>query len=169
MFHSLVASRAGVPLRKGQVSRNLYVDTDTRTWGKVVLHYGDDRNSRILTQSDEDYFLPRLAPTGDKFLCKDSRAHILVFDTLGSLIADLGKGVSTCWSADGEKIAFAEAKWGHYDLISSDIYVARYDGSERRQATNTSDANELHASFSPTSNYLLYEDDNSGAIHVVEL
>ena len=147
----------------------LFVDTSPPSWGKVWLYYGDRHNGREITRSANTFSLPRLAPSCDKFSCMNHRAEIIVFDTLGNILANLGRGDMQSWDSRGQYITFCNTKYSHYDLKSGDIFVVKYDGTERRQLTSTPDIIEYEPSFSPSSRYIMYTDYGNDALYVLRV
>lgn len=138
-------------------------------WGKVWLFYGSIENGSQVTRSEDTYTVPLLTPAKDKFLCMNYRGQLIVYDTLDNTLRNLGRGVWPSWSSDGQFVAFCKTEESHYDIESFDLWVAKYDGSFRRQITNTPDVLETYCSFSPTSRRLLYISDRDGKILVIDL
>ncbi len=148
---------------------DIYVGTDPYPWGKVCLYYGSTDRRRLITKGASTWSLPRLAPTQDRFFCHNHRGEIIVFDTLDNIIANLGKAEMACWDPQGQNITFAVCKDGHYDIEKSDIFLVRYDGTERRQLTNTADRIEIEPSFSPSSRYIMYTDYDNNALYILRV
>lgn len=145
----------------------IYVRIDTPIRGDVLLCYGNDNSCRPVSPTKLRVIHPVLAPTLDKLFCKNSNGEIVILDTLGTQFANLGRGDAPAWSPDGEYITFVKAQWGHYDLISSEICVVRYDGSDYQQLTDTPDVKEFGATFSPNSNFLLLTDGSTSLIYTI--
>lgn len=147
-------------------SPNLYVRCDPQPRGPVWLHYGDTSNRRVVLTESGQYILPQLAPTSDKFFCKNNNGELVVFDTNGVSLGNLGRASMPRWDNTGHWIVYCEATWGHFDLIASDLVIARFDGQERTRLTQSPEIEEEPA-FSPSGAYLMYRDGKSGQIFVV--
>lgn len=151
-------------------SRAYWVKTDgsNSPWGKVWLYYGIDGSKRLITTTENHYLLPRLAPTADKLFCSSARGDLVVFDTLGHELANLGRVDFPTWSSDGEWIAFCETSYTERDIAGSDVCLARFDGSQRRCLTNTADIIEVEPVFSPRCTKLIYRQEMSGNLMIIE-
>jgi Tol biopolymer transport system component len=149
--------------------RGLFVETVPRSWGKVWLYYGDRASGRKITQTANTFSLPKLAPTQDRFYCYNHRGHIIVIDTSDTELANLGRADYPQWSPDGDFIAFCRTEYSHYDIEASDLWIARYDGTEMRQLTDTPDVIETGGVFSPDGRYLAYTNGRTREIYVIEL
>lgn len=147
----------------------LFVRSVPGVWGKVWLFYGDREHGRPATLSENHYILPKLSPTSDKFSCSNSRGHLIVFDTLGNQLADLGRVDFETWAPSGDFISFCRVGYSHYDIEASDIWIARYDGTETQQLTDTPDVIETGGVFSPTGRFLAYTNERTREIYVIEL
>lgn len=159
----------GLSRRQGkQGSTGYWVAPEPAPDGKIWLHYGVDNNKRQVTLSENHYALPQLSPTNDKFFCKSARGDLVVFDTLGNVLSNLGRVDFPSWSPDGKWIAFCEGTYTEFDIVGSDICIARYDGSQRSRLTNTPNAIEVEPVFSPGGMKLIYREYGSGRIVLVE-
>ncbi len=111
---------------------------------------------------------PRLAPSGDKFCCENDIGELVVYDTSGVLISNLGRVEWSSWNRSGEWLIYDIMDWGHYDLIGSDVGIAKFDGS-RRQRLTFSNENDQKASFSLDGKKLLFREGKTGEIFVLLL
>jgi hypothetical protein len=147
----------------------LFLKTEPDGWGKVWLCHGDAYNCRQVTKSENYYILPRLAPNEQRFFASNSRGHEIVFDTLGNEIADLGRISFTAWDPSSRYVVFCEIVESEYGIDSSEVFYAKYDGTERTQLTTTPDKVEDYPSFSPSSRYILYHVYPSNDLYVVKV
>jgi hypothetical protein len=145
---------------------SLFVETEPISWGKVWLYYGSKENGRQITKSANTYSLPRLAPTGDKFLCKNHRGEIVIYDTLDNELANLGRGDMESWDPSGQYILFCKTQYSEFDIEKSDVFLSKYDGTEIVQITATPGIIEFEPTFSPSWRYIMYSNDRTGAIYV---
>jgi hypothetical protein len=145
---------------------SLFVKCQPSPRGKVWLYYGPDGEARQITQSENTYLLPRIAPSGDKFLCVNSRAEVVVFDTLDHELGNLGIADMPCWDKTGQFILYFRCEYSEFDIEESDMFLSKYDGTETVQLTATPDVIELGGAFSPSSQYIMYSNERTGAIYV---
>lgn len=145
----------------------LLLRTIPEGWGKVCICYGNSGDCRLVTKSENHYLLPLLCPTYDRFVCHSMRGDLVMFDTLGNELANLGRGHFESWSPIGDLIAFCYTKESEFDIVKSDIYIANYDGTERKQITDTPDVVEIDPTFSPSGMKLLYRENPSDKLFVI--
>jgi len=148
---------------------HLFVDIEPAlsSSGPVWLFYGGRDEGRRVTLSENHYILPRLAPSQDKLFCWAERGDLVVFDTSGNELSNLGRVDMASWDSRGQYITFCNTKYSEFDLKSGDIFVVRYDGTERRQLTATPDIIEYEPSFSPSTQYIMYRDYERETIYVI--
>lgn len=147
----------------------LFVRSVPGIWGKVWLYYDTFEQGKQVTRDDNTFSLPRLSPMNDRIMCKNHRGQLIVFDTLGFELANLGRTDMESWSPDGNHIVFCRSEYGHYDIKASDLWIANYDGSEIRQLTDTPDVIEAGGVFSPNGRYLAYTNERTSEVYVIEL
>lgn len=145
-----------------------WVSPDPIPDGKIWLHYGSENDKRLVTRSESHYALPQLSPTNDKFFCKSQRGDLVIFDTLGNELSNLGRVDFPTWSRDGRWIAYCECTYTEFDIVGSDIAIASFDGSQRRRLTNTHDLIEVEPVFSPTGKKLVYKEYRSGRLMIID-
>jgi hypothetical protein len=152
-------------------SLSLFVGTVPGPWGKVWLYYGSKLNGRQVTLSDNYYLHPQLAPLDDRITCFAARGDLVIFDTLGKELANVGPADFVSWSPDGQDIVFCVTKEAGDpgDIVASDIYIAKWDGSDRRLIGNTPDLVEIDPTFSPSGTKLLYREYPSDKLFVIRL
>jgi TolB protein len=93
-------------------------------------------------------------------LNEDNDSFICVMDPDGSNKKKLTKGVSPCWSPDGQKIAFAAEKNGNWD-----IYYMNADGTDITQLT-THPAEDVYPSWSPDGSMIAFNSNRSGSSQI---
>jgi hypothetical protein len=147
----------------------LFLKTEPAGRGKIWICHGDAYKCRQVTKSENNYRFPYLAPNGQRFFASDSRAHKIVFDTLGNEIADLGLISFPSWDPSSRYVVFCEIVESEYGIDSSEVFYAKYDGTERTQLTTTPDKVEDYPRFSPSSRYILYHVYPSNELFVVKV
>ena len=163
------ASTAG---NRGDSTRaDLFLRTIPEGWGKVYICYGNSFNCRLVTQSENHYLFPTLSPAFNKFFCHSARGDLVVFDTLGNELANLGPTDFESWSPSGDRIVLCVVKEAGEpgDIVASDIYVAKWDGTGRIQITDTPDVVEIDPTFSPSGSKLLYREYPSDKLVVIRV
>ena len=137
--------------------------------GPVWLFYGSRDKGRRVTLSENHYNLPRLAPSQDRLFCWAERGDLVVFDTTGKELCNLGRVDMASWDSRGQYITFCNTEYSEYDLKSGDVFVVKYDGTERRQITSTPDVIEYEPAFSPSSQFIMYRDYERETIYVISV
>ena len=151
------------------VAADLTLRTLQGEYGEVWLFHGCEPGGKRVTLSENHYRDPILSPSGDRFLCWAMRGDLVVFDTLGNELANLGRVERPVWSWDGNWIHYMEVTYSHYDVEGADSWISKFDGSERRRLTFTPNRGESTGDFSPCSRFLTYSDAKSGQVYIVGL
>lgn len=148
-----------IEAEKQMVLELLSIQTDKDEKG-VWLVSADRSIKKKVT--DKEYRFVQLAPDVSKFIGKNSRGEIIVFDTIGDEIANLGRGIILSegrtgnWSPDSKKIAYFDTEEdGHY-VLASEIYLINVDGSGKIQLTDTPDELEHDPVWSPDGTKIAY-------------
>jgi hypothetical protein len=147
----------------------LFLKTEPASRGIIWLCYGDAYNCRQITKSENYYGFPYLAPNGERLFASNSRAHKIVFDTLGNEIADLGLIAFAGWDPTSQYVVYCEIVESEYGIDSSEVFYTKYDGTEKTQLTTTPDQVEDYPRFSPSSRYILYHVYPSNELYVVKV
>jgi len=112
--------------------------------------------------TEKGYRFVQISPDGCKFIGNNSRGDVIVFDTTGYEIANLGRGEilsegrSGNWSPDSKKIAYNLATDdGHY-ILTSDLFLTNCNGSGKVQITDTQDELEFGPVWSPDGSKIAY-------------
>jgi Tol biopolymer transport system component len=87
----------------------------------------------------------------------------------GTGLTDLGIGYRPKWSPDSRHITYMITKDDGYQILSSDIYTIKVDGSEKVKLTNTNDKIEMNPDWSPDGKKIAYDILNEGAIYVMDV
>ncbi len=114
-----------------------------------VLLSGDQTSSPDLSNTKIAFTLNE---NNDYFIC--------VMDHDGSNKKKLAKGVSPCWSPDGQKVAFAAEKNGNWD-----IYYMNSDGTDITRLT-THAAEDIYPSWSPDGSMIAFNSERSGSSQI---
>ncbi len=165
----LSAPTSNVGRQADSAKQSLFLRTIPEGWGKIFICYGNSVNCRLVTLSENHYLLPLLSPGRDKLTCHSARGDLVVFDTLGMELANLGRGEMESWSPDGQHIVLCVTKEAGDpgDIVASDIYITRWDGTEKKEITSTPNLVEIEPAFSPSGTKLLYREHPSGRLYVI--
>lgn len=87
----------------------------------------------------------------------------------GTELVDLGKGYRGKWMADSQHLIYMITEDDGHQFTSSDIYTIKYDGTEKRNITNTNDKIELSPSASFMNNKIVFEVFDEGSIYFMNL
>lgn len=87
----------------------------------------------------------------------------------GTELTDLGKGYRAKWMADSKHIIYMITEDDGHQFTSSDIYMIKFDGTEKQNITNTQNKIELSPSASLVGNKIVFEVFDEGAIYFMNL
>jgi Tol biopolymer transport system component len=82
----------------------------------------------------------------------------------GTGLVELGEGEAPSFSPDGTFIAYMVTRDDGHTITDSDIYVSAVDGTGKINLTQTEGRSEMHPSWSPRGNALLYDLYETGEI-----
>jgi dipeptidyl aminopeptidase/acylaminoacyl peptidase len=126
----------------------------------IYLH--DNGQTRKLTKSDGQYFLPELSPDGQKVLYQDLTRGLYVTDLTSGVTTNLGKGNDPAWSPDSRFVVFAVTRDDGHNITAAELFVGDLTG-RRRQLTNTPDLLEMNPTWSPDGQFIAF--DANGTIY----
>ena len=115
------------------------------------------------------YIEPVLSPDGSKLAFEIVGGNLQVYELNNFQLHDLGEGSSPRWSPNGEKIVYQLTRDDGHRVISSDIYLINFDGTDKLQLTKTQDLHEMRPSFYPKGNRIIYDTDLFGEIRTLRV
>jgi hypothetical protein len=121
----------------------VYNDVDDQLW---IYRFEIGKRTRI-SDGKLGYFNPQWSPDGSKVLYSSLNGLMRVFDPELEKTFDLGHGNRPSWSADSRLIAFYTKEFQGPQLVNTDIFIVKSDGSERQRITETSEVLEMDPSF----------------------
>ncbi len=89
--------------------------------------------------------------------------------TDGTELVNLGKGYKGKWLKDSETIVYMICEDDGYTFTYSDIFSIRYDGTNKKNLTNTLDLHEMSPSASYADNTIVFEVLNEGSIYLMKI
>ena len=116
--------------------------------------------TRQLTKSDGQYFLPQLSPDGQKVLYQELTRGICVTDLVTGVTMLLGSGEDPAWSPDSQFVAFAVTRDDGHQILASEICVSDLAG-RRLQLTDTPARLETRPAWSPDGKFLAFDADGA--------
>ena len=129
-------------------------DADDQIW---IMDLGDSRKIRISDGTMGCYY-PQWSGDSRKLLFSGFDAVGYVYDLDRGSTYTLGEAHAPTWSDDSQHITFYRKEIEALRLLNSDIYTARFDGSEINRITQTTDMFEMEPRFVNRDGAILYHD-----------
>lgn len=115
------------------------------------------------------YIDPVLSPDGRMLAFEILGGNLQVYELNTFQLHDLGRGGNPGWSPDGKKIVYQITLDDGHSVISSDLYLTNFDGTEKLQLTKTQYVHEMRPSFYPKGNRIIYDTDLLGEIRTMKV
>ena len=190
-------SSISIPMRKFEDVR--WIDNDKlyiRSSGKITymrsgLNVQDNKKNQTIAYTDSEkiylespskkstdiidpvlgvrYIDPVLSPDGRMLVFEILGGNLQVYELNNFQLHDLGKGNNPRWSPNGEKILYQITMDDGHSVISSDLYLTNFDGTEKLQLTKTQYVHEMRPSFYPKGNRIIYDTDLLGEIRTMKV
>ena len=122
---------------------------------------GEDK--RISAAGDQ-CFLPVVSPDRGKVLYQEMSKGLCVYHVSSETTLCLGEGSSPCWSPDSRHIVYEVTRDDGHNLLSSDLYIAAWDGSWKSQLGPAPGGLKRRPSWSGDGRRIAFDAD--GAIYV---
>ncbi len=142
--------------------------------GNFVVYNNDDDqlfmmnlvngNVEQITTNSNVYAYPQWSPDGSKVAYSTLSGTIMIFDKSNANTYIIGAGENISWSDNSQYIIFNRTIVDNFQLIGSDIYIAKFDGSIIMNLTNTSEHNEISPSFGLNNTIIYSTIDEKGKI-----
>jgi Tol biopolymer transport system component len=143
--------------------------------GPILLVSIDGSVNKEITKTNTAYSFPELSPDGTKIAAKIMRGDIVVLDTSGNELANIGRGIIPKqgqiggWSPDSKQFVYNVTKESEYEIEESEIFIVNWDGTGKKQITDTPDEIELEPSWSPDGSKIACVSLNTGKIFVIKV
>ncbi|MCH8304789.1 MAG: PD40 domain-containing protein [Candidatus Marinimicrobia bacterium] len=190
-------SSISIPMRKFEDVR--WIDNDKlyiRSSGKITylrsgLNVQDNKKNQTIAYTDSEkiylespskkstdiidpvlgvrYIDPVLSPDGRMLVFEILGGNLQVYELNTFQLHDLGRGGNPGWSPDGKKIVYQITLDDGHSVISSDLYLTNFDGTEKLQLTKTQYVHEMRPSFYPKGNRIIYDTDLLGEIRTMKV
>jgi len=104
---------------------------------------------------DGRYIWPSLSPDGTSIVAYEMSRGTVVMTTEGEITARLGKRNAPSWTRDGKYVVYMDDRDDGHQVLSSELYCVRPDGSTTMQLTRTEGITELSPQCSPTEDVIV--------------
>ncbi|NLP12609.1 hypothetical protein GX408_19580 [bacterium] len=109
------------------------------------------------------------SPDGAKIAFEIMGGPLCVMNSDGSGYLELGEGHRPRWSPDGRYLVYMITRDDGDQLLASDLYVIKADGSEKQALTDTPAQLEMNPSWSPDGDRIAYDDAVDGALYLLTI
>ena len=111
----------------------------------------------------------QVSPDGSKMVFEIYGGDMYAMNDDGSGLIDLGKGYRPKWSPDSRHVVYMITEDDGVEILSSDIYTIKIDGTEKTNLTNTKDIIEMNPAWSPDGNKIAFDVPAEGAIYIMNI
>ena len=142
-----------------ELSTLVYSDTAYCLDQKTLAVYGEYEDKKWkITQEDGNHYKILLAPDNKKLLVHKG-ANVYLYTTSGELIANLGRGIATCWSSDSKYcIGFIDESVDGHQLTGAELLLFDIDEKTRTVITATKNIYEMWPAWHPKKNEVIFFD-----------
>jgi Tol biopolymer transport system component len=112
------------------------------------------------------YIWPSRSPDGTRILAFEMARGAFVCDLDGRVTSMLGRRNAPVWTRDGKWVVFMNDVDDGHDIISSDLYAIRPDGTDLTRLTDDDSVIELFPECSPVDNKIVFC-TNDGRVFVL--
>ncbi|MEO0226546.1 MAG: T9SS type A sorting domain-containing protein [candidate division WOR-3 bacterium] len=130
----------------------VYNDNQDQLW---LLNLRD--NSRIcITNNRYSYFYPEWSPDSRFIVYSTLGGFIKVYDRIENCTYEIDEGNGANWSKDSKYLIYYKTYSDGHTLTNSELFISKYDGSEKIQLTHTPDIFEMEANFIDSKKIIYY-------------
>ena len=159
--------RSGVYVENNQKNSNKGVHTDSR---KLYIEEFDKQSTRAMDPIlGAGYLDPVISPDGKKVAFEIIGGNMQVYDLTTFQLSDLGQGNRPKWSPNGKWLVYEITKDDGHTVTSSDLFMIRPQGTDKRRLTNTPNVHEMRASFFKNGSSIIYDTDLLGEIRTLRV
>lgn len=155
-------------------SLNQYVNIAPLSPDGNSVCYNDDHDQLFLlnltnnhlskfTSGEKGNMYPQWSPDGSKLMYSSISGELYIYDLQSQKATFISEGQYPSWDNDSQHIIFTKIETTDFRFIGSDIFKAKYDGSEITNITKSSDNFEIAAIQS--GNKIIYQSLNKKTIN----
>jgi len=119
--------------------------------------------------TDEESINLRLSPDGKKISYEIMGGNLHIINIDGSDRIDLGIGYNARWSPDSDYLVYMVTEDDGHQYLSSEIFITRFDGTEKFQLTKSENHLEMNPCWSPNGNQIVYNEEKEGEIFLISI
>ncbi len=131
-----------------------------------VVEYNSESEEMITILAGQRVLNLQIAPDGKTFVCEKTGGGLIIGNKDG-ILAQTDQGERPRWSVDGQYLVFQITKDNGHEILASDIWRIKADGTGLTQLTDTPDAMEFNPSLAPDNKKVVFE--NLVSRHIYEL
>ena len=143
---------------------------------KIVYLRDDKIAVEDLTTNELDVFEPvksarvlniQVSPDDNKIAFEIIGGNMYSMNVDGTGLLDLGIGYRPNWSPDNRYIVYMITEDDGHQILSTDIYTIKIDGTEKTNLTNSDNKLEMNPTWSPDGKKIAYDVFDEGAIYII--
>ncbi len=142
-----------------------YNDNNDQLW---VMNLST-REKSIITDSKRGYFNPQWASNSALLLYSSLNGIISVRDIASRKTYNIGEGINPSWSKSAQHVIFYRQEVEKDRVINSDLYLAKFDGSETIRLTNTPDLMEMDPKFVDNDTKVIFHTYDKKEIRIIQV
>ncbi len=104
------------------------------------------------------------SPNGNNIAFEVLGGNMFVCNIDGSNVIDLGQGERPGWAPGSDWLTYVITKDDGHQILNSDIYIIKADGTGKQNITNSADRIEMNPNWSPDGNTIVFDDRKSGQV-----
>jgi len=158
--------RSAVSLKKAAASQQIYFLKDDHI---AVGNIATKRYRVLEPIPGEQYLNLVVSPDRSRIAFEVLGGNLFVMNSVGSGLTDLGPGHRPQWAPDSETLVFMMTIDDGYRYLAADIYVIKFDGTEKTRLTETDNKLEMNPSWCPDGKKIAYDVLGEGAIYVLPI
>jgi Tol biopolymer transport system component len=110
-----------------------------------------------------------VSPDNNRVVFEIYGGDLYSMKTDGTELFNLGKGFRGKWLKDSKTIVYMISEDDGHQFTYSDLYIIRFDGSNKRNISNTIDLHEMSPSASEVDDLIVFEVLNTGSINLMKI
>ncbi|OPZ68175.1 MAG: translocation protein TolB [bacterium ADurb.Bin478] len=162
-LQSFSTGKPATPLSKKAPSRVAYLQGDR------LAFYDEVARSETSTWGSTRIINLTACADGSKIAFEIMGGPMCVMNSDGSGYLELGEGHRPRWSPDGRYLVYMITQDDGDQLLASDLYVIKADGSEKQALTATPAQLEMNPCWSPDGDRIAYDDAMDGALYLLTI